>query len=88
MTITPIKNKVLVELKQAESMSRGGIHIPDKAQESNIFGTVRATGADVPDHIRDGDEVMVLRTSGTHFRMKGVSFITLCADQIHARVES
>tara|TARA_R110000772_G_scaffold193682_1_gene304565 strand:- start:331 stop:603 length:273 start_codon:yes stop_codon:yes gene_type:complete len=85
-TIRPIKDKVLVQL-QARETKEGSIHLPEASQEAHIFGIVCATGEDVPDEIQDGDQVLILRTSGTHIRKNGVDFILIAADKIRAKEE-
>ena len=44
MTLKTVLNKVIVEPVEAETVTKGGIIIPDTAQEKPQKGTVIATG--------------------------------------------
>ena len=46
MTLKTVLNKVIVEPVEAETVTKGGIIIPDTAQEKPQKGTVIATGKD------------------------------------------
>ena len=55
MTLKTVLNKVIVEPVEAETVTKGGIIIPDTAQEKPQKGTVIATGkgkADEPMEVR------------------------------------
>jgi co-chaperonin GroES (HSP10) len=75
MNIQPLPNNVLLQLQPKEEVSQGGIHIPQTAQETSIWGTVLACGEGIPDEIQEGDEVLISHESGTHFRLSGISFV-------------
>ena len=61
MTLKTVLNKVIVEPVEAETVTKGGIIIPDTAQEKPQKGTVIATGkgkADEPMEVKAGDTVL------------------------------
>jgi len=45
MKIKPLGDRVLVEILEAEAMTKGGIILPDTAKEEKSEGKVIATGA-------------------------------------------
>ena len=56
MTLKTVLNKVIVEPVEAETVTKGGIIIPDTAQEKPQKGTVIATGkgkADEPMEVKE-----------------------------------
>ena len=68
MTLKTVLNKVIVEPVEAETVTKGGIIIPDTAQEKPQKGTVIATGkgkADEPMEVKAGDTVLFGKYSGT-----------------------
>ena len=67
MTLKTVLNKVIVEPVEAETVTKGGIIIPDTAQEKPQKGTVIATGkgkADEPMEVKAGDTVLFGKYSG------------------------
>ena len=61
MTLKTVLNKVIVEPVEAETVTKGGIIVPDTAQEKPQKGTVIATGkgkADEPMEVKAGDTVL------------------------------
>ena len=85
MTLQPIKRNVLLQLIEKETQSLGGIHIPEIAQKDSIWGIVRAHGEDVPNWVEDGDTVLILRESGTHFRQSNQDFVMVDWGKIKAK---
>lgn len=74
-TIKPLGNKVLIERQKAEQ-SKGGILLPDSAQEKPRMGTVMAVGPGKIDDqgtieplaVKVGDNVLFSSYSGTEVR--------------------
>ena len=72
MTLKTVLNKVIVEPVEAETVTKGGIIIPDTAQEKPQKGTVIATGkgkTDEPMEIKAGDTVLFGKYSGTEIHI-------------------
>jgi co-chaperonin GroES (HSP10) len=74
--LTVLFDNVLVQLLPRDSVSAGGIHIPDRAQKVHQWGTVLAVGQDVKD-LNPDDEVYVPLHSGTLFAKEGHEFIII-----------
>ena len=44
MTITPLRDKILVKRLEAQEVTKGGIVLPDSAQEKPKEGKIKAVG--------------------------------------------
>ena len=66
--IKPLADRVLIEPKEAETKTAGGIYIPDTAKEKPQQGTVIAAGPgkkDEPMEVKAGDQVIYGKYAGT-----------------------
>ena len=75
MNIKPLADRVLVLPAQAEEKV-GGIIIPDTAKEKPQHGTIVAAGNGTKDEemvLKEGDEVLYGKYSGTELRLKAQS---------------
>ena len=66
--IRPLADRVLIEPKEAETKTAGGLYIPDTAKEKPQQGTVLAAGPgkkDEPMEVKAGDTVLYGKYSGT-----------------------
>lgn len=79
MNIKPLADRVLVLPAQAEEKV-GGIIIPDTAKEKPLKGNVVAVGEgtkDEPMILKEGDEVLYGKYSGTEFELEGVKYLIM-----------
>ena len=77
MNIKPLADRVLVLPAQAEEKV-GGIIIPDTAKEKPLKGNVVAVGEgtkDEPMILKEGDEVLYGKYSGTELELEGVKYL-------------
>ncbi|HNY05164.1 MAG TPA: co-chaperone GroES [Candidatus Egerieousia sp.] len=68
MMIKPLADRVLIEPKEAEKKTEGGIIIPDTAKEKPQEGKVVAVGPgkkDEPMELKKGDTVLYGKYAGT-----------------------
>ena len=68
MNIKPLADRVLVEPKEAETKTAGGLYIPDNAKEKPQEGVVLAVGPgkkDEPMEVKVGDKVLYDKYAGT-----------------------
>lgn len=68
MNIKPLADRVLVEPKEAETKTAGGLYIPDNAKEKPQEGVVLAVGPgkkDEPMEVKVGDKVLYGKYAGT-----------------------
>lgn len=91
----PINDNVLVERIERDSVSKGGIIIPDTAKEKPAQGIVVAVGPGKRDkagkHIeidaKCGEKVLFGKYSGTEVKLNGKEYVILRADDILAVFE-
>ena len=79
MNIKPLADRVLVIPAQAEEKV-GGIIIPDTAKEKPLKGNVVAVGEgtkDEPMILKEGDEVLYGKYSGTELELEGVKYLIM-----------
>jgi chaperonin GroES len=80
MTLRTVLNKVIVEPVEAETVTKGGIIIPDTAQEKPQKGTVIATGngkAEEPMEIKVGDTVLYGKYAGTEIHIDDKKYLVM-----------
>ena len=87
--LQPLNNRVIVQPKQSEQKTAGGIYIPDTAQEKSQEGTVVA----VPENkdkcpVSVGDLVLYDQYAGTEITVKGETFMLLKCDDLLAKIKS
>ena len=88
MNIKPLADRVLVLPAQAEEKV-GGIIIPDTAKEKPQHGSVVAVGkgkADEPMVLKEGDEVLYGKYSGTELEYEGVKYLIMRQSDVLAVV--
>ncbi|WP_448924361.1 co-chaperone GroES [Hoylesella nanceiensis] len=79
MNIKPLADRVLVLPAQAEEKV-GGIIIPDTAKEKPLKGNVVAVGEgtkDEPMILKEDDEVLYGKYSGTELELEGVKYLIM-----------
>ena len=94
MRLNPLDDRVVVEPKEAETTTAGGIVLPDSAKEKPQRGKIVSVG---PGKLLDsgergtlsvkvGDEVIYGKYSGTEFELDGKEFKILRESDILAKV--
>lgn len=94
IAFTPIEDRVLVRPLEAETVTAGGIYLPDTAQEKPQRGEVLACGPgrigkdgkrlEMP--VAKGDHVIFGKYSGNEIEFEGEDFKILRADEILAKI--
>ena len=85
--LKPLGTRVVVEPKEAETMTAGGLYIPDNAKEKPMQGTVIAAGPgskDEPMEVKKGDEVLFGKYSGTEVTVEGKKYLIIKQSDIFA----
>jgi len=85
MNIRPLQNRMIVKQHQADSVSKGGIIIPEQGQDVPLEGTVVAvgegltleTGVTVPMDVKEGDHVLFEKYKGTNIAIEGEDYLIL-----------
>ena len=86
ISLKPLGDRVVIEPIEQDSMTAGGIVLPDTAKEKPQEGTVLAVGPDVEAELAESDRVMYAKYAGTEVKMDGKEVIILREDDILAIV--
>ena len=83
MNLKPLHDRVLVERVNSEDKTKGGIIIPDTAQEKPMEGKVLAVGGGARNEngqivaldVKKGDKILFGKWSGTEVKIDGKELI-------------
>jgi chaperonin GroES len=92
MSLKPLADRVVVRPSKAEEKTKGGIIVPDTAQEKPVWGEVIATGPGrisdegkvIPLEIKAGDKVLYGKYSGTEVTVNGEELLIMRESDIFA----
>jgi len=88
MKIKPLGDRVLVKPVDSETVTKGGIYIPQTAQEKTTEGVVVAVGDDKDViKVKAKDRVMYDKYAGTEVKIDGVDHLIVKMDDILAVIE-
>lgn len=87
MKVKPLGDRALVKTLEAETKTKGGIYIPDTAQEKTNDAEVVAIGESKDIVVKVGDHVLYESYSGTKIKIEGEEYILLKNENILAVVE-
>ncbi len=84
-TIKPLGDRVVIERLEEETITRGGIVLPDSAKENPQKGKVIAVGTGklldngtkVALEVKEGDIVIFAKYGGTEIEIEGKEYIIL-----------
>jgi chaperonin GroES len=90
--IKPLSDRVVVEPAPADEVSKGGIILPDTAQEKPQFGNVVAigpgktsdTGSLIQPTVKKGDKILFGKYSGTEIMVDGTEYLIMRESDILA----
>src|SRR6266508_1383652 len=91
----PLHDRVVVKRVDAEEKSKGGIIIPDTAQEKPMQGEVIAVGPGgrdengklIPIDLKPGDVVLFGKWSGTEVKLDGTEYLIMKESDIMGVIE-
>lgn len=87
LSIKPLADRVVVQPAAAETMTKGGLIIPDTAKEKPQKGTIVAAGPgkkDEPVMVKVGDSVLYGKYSGTEITIDGQEYLIMRESDIFA----
>ncbi|MEA1926683.1 MAG: co-chaperone GroES [Candidatus Auribacterota bacterium] len=95
MNIQPLGERVLVQRLEAEEIKKGGIIIPESAQEKPMeakvialgTGKVLDDGTKVDFEVKKGDRILIGKYSGTDVKIDDNEYLILGQDDILAIVK-
>lgn len=90
--LKPLADRVLVKVEEEETKTMGGILLPDTAQKKSQKGVVVSVGSGkmteegkrLPLEVKEGDEVLFAKYSGTEIEDKGEKYLLLSERDILA----
>ncbi|MCX6375348.1 MAG: co-chaperone GroES [Armatimonadetes bacterium] len=90
--LKPLSDRIIVRPTKAEEITKGGIVLPDSAQEKPREGEVIAAGPGkvlesgtlVPMEVKVGDKVMYSKYGGTEVKVGADEYVILRQDDILA----
>ncbi len=95
MAVVPLRDKILVKRLEAQEVTKGGIVLPDSAQEKPKEGRVEAVGeGKVLDDgsrgqmtVKKGDRILFTSYAGTEVEIDGEEYLIMGQDDVLAVVE-
>jgi chaperonin GroES len=95
MKFRPLHDRVVVKRVEEDTKTKGGIIIPDTAQEKPMQGTVIAVGAGardesgkiVPLDVKAGETVLFGKWSGTEVKIDGEDLLIMKESDIMGVIE-
>jgi chaperonin GroES len=95
MKIRPLHDRVVVKRVAEDSKTSGGLYIPDTAKEKPARGKVVAVGEGKRDKsgsrikldVKEGDEILFGKYSGSELKLDGEECIVLREEEILAVIE-
>ena len=93
--VKPLNDRILVRRHNGEQTTKGGIYIPDNAQEKSMQGTVvavgngyrRDDGSRTPLTVTVGDTVLFGQYGGQEVKLDDQEYLILREDDVYAIVE-
>ena len=95
MKLKPLEDRIVVKPKEAESVTKGGIVLPETAKEKPLMGDVVAVGEgkmlDSGSHggmsVKKGDTVLYGKYGGSEVEIDGVEYKILRESELLGIVE-
>ena len=95
MNIQPLGDRVLVQRLEAAEIKKGGIIIPESAQEKPMeakiialgTGKVLEDGTKVDFEVKKGDRILIGKYSGTDIKLDDEEYLILSQDDILAIIK-
>lgn len=92
MNLTPLGDRVIIKPKAPEEKTKGGIILPDTAQEKPMEGDVVAVGSGKIDDsgkkiamdLKVGDKVLYGKYSGTEVKINDEEFLIMRESDVYA----
>ncbi len=90
MNLRPLQDRIIVKRLEEETMTAGGIFIPETAKEKPQKGEVIAVGKGkktedgkvIPVDVKKGDKVLFGKYAGTEIKIDGLEYLIMREDDI------
>ena len=88
MNIRPLGNRVIIEPRKAEEKTKGGIYLPESAQNEENKGTIVAISEEIKDpKVSTGDSVMFEKFSGKEISDNEKKYVIIDVKDILAKLD-
>ena len=95
LNLKPLGDKVIVEVLGAQDKTRGGLYVPDSAQEKPQEAKVLAVGSGKvlpngkvsPPEVREGDKILFGKYSGSEIKINGKEYLIINQDDVLAVIK-
>ncbi len=88
MKVKPLGDRVLVKVNVTETKTKGGLYVPETAQEKTQTGTVVAVGDDKEQiTVKEGQNVMYDKYAGTSIKIDDEDHLVVKMEDILAVIE-
>jgi chaperonin GroES len=87
MKIKPLGDRILVKMQEMDQKTKGGLFIPQTAQEKTQEGVVIAVGDDEAIKVKVNDRIVYDKYAGTTIKVDGEEQLILKAADILAKIE-
>ena len=95
MKIQPLADRIMVKVLEAKEVTKGGIVLPDtaqeKPQEAEVIavgkGKVSDEGKTIPPEVKVGDKILFGKYTGTEITLDGKEYLILKEEDILAIVK-
>lgn len=95
MNLKPLGGKIIVEVLEARDKTKGGIVLPDTAQEKPQEAKVLAVGSGkilpngkvIPPEVKTGDTVLFGKYSGSEVKLNGKEYLIINHDDVLAVIK-
>lgn len=92
MNLKPLGDRVIVQPKAPEEKTKGGIILPDTAQEKPMEGTIVAVGSGriaddgkkIAMELKVGDKILYGKYSGTEVKINDEEFLIMRESDVYA----
>ena len=90
LNVRPLHDRILVRRMNEEEKTAGGLYIPDTAKEKPQRGKVMAVGKGrvtedgktLPLEVREGDNVLFSKYSGTELKLDGNEYLMIREEDV------
>jgi chaperonin GroES len=95
MNLRPLQDRIIVKRVEEETVTAGGIYIPETAKEKPQRGEIVAVGNGkktedgkvLPLDVKVGDKVLFGKYAGTEVKIEGNDYLMMREDDILAVIE-
>jgi chaperonin GroES len=95
MKFRPLHDRILIERVESDTKTKGGIIIPDTAQEKPMEGKVISVGTGIRDEagklqpldVKKGDRILFGKWSGTEVKIDGKELLIMKESDVMGIIE-